>query len=82
MIPGGNPVTEEEPLGLIPTSPLMVVAPVFVIADPARTAKLVAVPSLGWVAARAPTGQAAASATVTEIEMSMMRRRIFIWSAL
>jgi len=82
MVMGGAPVTEEETLGLIPTSPLIVVAPVFVIADPARIANGVAVPSLGWVAASAPIGQAAARATVIEIESSIRRRRVFISTGL
>src|SRR4030081_691838 len=49
--PGGNPVTDVP--GLSPTSPLMVVAPVFVTVDPARTAKLAAVPRGTGVAALA-----------------------------
>ena len=37
IIPGGKPVTDEP--GLIPRSPVTVVAPVLVIAEPARTTK-------------------------------------------
>jgi len=50
--PGGNPVTDVP--GLSPRSPLIVVGPVFVIVDPASTAKFAAVPSgTGTVAASA-----------------------------
>ena len=59
-VPGGNPVTELAVPGLSPRSPVITVGPVFEIADPARTAKLRAVPSLGWVAANVAAGQAPA----------------------
>jgi hypothetical protein len=56
-----NIVTEANPVsagvGYVPTSPVIVVVPEFVIPAAARTAKLVAVPSLGWVAASAVAGQ-------------------------
>ena len=78
MIPGGKPVTDEEPFGLIPTSPFIVVAPVLVMAWSASTAKFVAVPSLGWVAARTEIGQSAAIASVSALEISKERRRILM----
>jgi hypothetical protein len=40
--------------------PVMTDGPVQVMAEPASTAKLRAVPNRGWVAANAPAGQAAA----------------------
>src|ERR1044071_8892814 len=42
-MPGGNPVTDEP--GETPMLPLMTVAPVLVMVDPARTAKFCDVPS-------------------------------------
>jgi len=42
--PGGKPVTALP--GLSPRSPVMVLGPVLVMVDPARTAKLLAVPRL------------------------------------
>jgi hypothetical protein len=50
-----NPVSDV--VGNVPTSPVIVVVPVLVIPAPAKTAKLVAVPSLGCVAASAVAGQ-------------------------
>jgi hypothetical protein len=51
--PGGNPVTDVP--GLSPILPSIAVRPVFVIVDPASTAKFAAVPSgTGAVAALAP----------------------------
>src|SRR5512132_4292415 len=50
-VPGGNPVTEVP--GLNPRSPVTTVGPVFVTVEPARTAKLSAVPRGTGVAARA-----------------------------
>jgi hypothetical protein len=52
-IPGGNPSTVT--VGDDPTSPVIVVAPVFVIPLPARTAKLAADPRATAVAAIAGT---------------------------
>ncbi len=54
-IPGGKPVTAVP--GLTPTSPLMTEGPVLVTVDPARTAKLSAVPrpTVGSAAAAGPT---------------------------
>lgn len=52
--------------GSAPRSPLIVVAPVFVIVDPASTAKFAAVPSgTGDVAALAPDGIPMSAAVVT-----------------
>ena len=48
--PGGKPVTAEP--GLIPRLPLITLELVLVIAEPARTAKLSAVPRFTEVAAR------------------------------
>jgi hypothetical protein len=47
MLPGGNPVTEVP--GLTPKSPETTVGPVFVTAEPPKTAKLAAVPKSGAV---------------------------------
>jgi hypothetical protein len=47
--------------------------PVLVIVDPARTAKLRAVPSLGWVAANAAAGQAPAITAVIKTSNQTIR---------
>ena len=77
ITPGGDPLTEEEPPGLSPTPPLTVLEPVLVMAELPRTAKLVAVPSRGWLDARAVIGQAAPTNTATEIE-SNSAVRLFV----
>lgn len=63
-IPGGKPVTELP--GLTPRSSPTVVSPVFVTADPPRTAKLCAVPRRGL--ARAIAGYAIARINVQMIK--------------
>jgi hypothetical protein len=57
--------------------PVITVGPVFEIADPARTAKLRAVPNLGWVAANADAGQTPAKTAVIRIgiETAIIRER-------
>jgi hypothetical protein len=62
----------------MPRLPVITVGPVFEIADPARTAKLRAVPSLGWVAANADAGQTPAKTAVIRIgiETEMIRERL------
>jgi hypothetical protein len=63
--PGGNPVTAVP--GLTPRSPVMTVLPVLVTVLLARTAKVVAVPSAGAVAGRAPIVFAPTIKTATEM---------------
>lgn len=63
-MPGGNPVKELALPGLRPRLPVITVGPVLVIVCPARTVKLRAVPSLGWVAANAAAGQVATAIPV------------------
>jgi len=60
-IPGGKPVTALP--GLTPRSPVTTVGPVLVAVEPARTAKLAAVPRGGAVASR---GRAQASPTLAK----------------
>jgi hypothetical protein len=57
--------------------PVITVGPVLVIVDPARTAKLRAVPRLGWVAAKAAAGHAPAIAAVTKAT----RKTLLEWVA-
>jgi hypothetical protein len=52
---------------------VITVGPVFGIADPARTAKLRAVPSLGWVAANAAAGQVPAITAVIKTSSQTIR---------
>src|ERR1700693_4583254 len=73
-LPGGMPVTAEP--GDNPRLPVITLGPVFVIVDPARTVKLRAVPSLGWVAANAVAGQT--PATTAAIRTSSEARRLVI----
>jgi hypothetical protein len=52
---------------------VITLGPVFVIADPARTVKLRAVPNLGWVAAEAAAGQAPTTTAVTKTSSETIR---------
>jgi hypothetical protein len=72
--PGGNPDIAVP--GNNPTPPLITVGPVFVIALPARTAKLAAVPKRGWVAANAAIGHAPRTRAETTIERAIIGRFI------
>jgi len=76
--PGGNPVMEVP--GLTPRSPLITDGPVLVTVEPARTAKLPAVPRpTGAVAAAAgptPTAAIAAIATVRASERVISHKRL------
>jgi hypothetical protein len=64
-IPGGKPVIALTALlGQTPRSPVTTVEPVFVTAEPPRTAKLVAVPNVVWANAGEEIQRSAASPSV------------------
>jgi hypothetical protein len=64
-VPGGNPVTEVP--GAKPKSPVTTEEPVLVIVEPARTAKLSAVPKFTVVAALALIGPLRLSINIANI---------------
>lgn len=71
--PGGNPVIEVAPLGLMPTSPLIVDSPVLVIAVAAEIPNLAALPRLTCAFPRMAKASAPARAIGTNMMLEERR---------